>query len=94
MNYTNLAQAVRRRANTINTNADYDSVDYDTQKDDAELLRCLARIISGRSVKEAFGSPGDWGYGTPIGDALREDYAAAGAAGGQRVAPADVERVG
>lgn len=94
MNHANLARAIRLRAEKIDSEADHDSVDYDTRRDDAELLRCLARILSGLSVKDAFGAPGDWGYGTPIGDALCEDYAAAGAAGGQRVAPADVERVG
>ena len=38
--------------------------------DRAELIRVLARIVDGKSVEQAFGSPGDWGHGTPIGDAL------------------------
>lgn len=41
------------------------------------LLRCLRRALTGRSVEEihrAFGAPGDFGYGTPIGDALRRVY--------------------
>lgn len=41
-------------------------------KDVAELLRVLARMVAGRSAESAFGAPGDWGYGTPIGDALAE----------------------
>jgi len=43
-------------------------------KDAAELIRVLARLLGGKSVHEAFGAPGDWGYGTPIGDALLEVY--------------------
>lgn len=38
--------------------------------DAAELLNVLARILEGKSVGRSFGAPGDWGYGTPIGDAL------------------------
>jgi len=39
-------------------------------RDGAELIRVLARIVKGRSIEQAFGSPGDWGHDTPIGDAL------------------------
>lgn len=35
-----------------------------------ELIRCAARLIEGKTIERAFGAPGDWGYGTPIGDAL------------------------
>lgn len=38
--------------------------------DGAELMRVLARIVEGKPVEKAFGAPGDWGYGTRIGDAL------------------------
>lgn len=44
----------------------------------AELIRVLARLLAGKSVHEAFGAPGDWGYDTPIGDALLEVYRANG----------------
>lgn len=43
-------------------------------RDNAELLKVLARMIEGKSVYEAFGAPGAWGYGTPIGEALRTCY--------------------
>lgn len=36
----------------------------------AELLRCFARILEGKDLDKAMGAPGDWGYGTPIGDAV------------------------
>ncbi|MBI5689279.1 MAG: hypothetical protein HZC55_04220 [Verrucomicrobia bacterium] len=38
--------------------------------DCSELVRVLARIVDGRYIGSAFGAPGDWGYGTPIGDGL------------------------
>ena len=42
-----------------------------------ELVRVLRRLAADRSVDEihkAFGAPGDFGYGTPIGDALARIY--------------------
>lgn len=42
-----------------------------------ELARCCRRLLAGRSVEEihrAFGAPGDFGYDTPIGDALSKIY--------------------
>jgi hypothetical protein len=36
----------------------------------SELARVLARIVEGKSIAAAFGAPGDWGYGTPIGDGI------------------------
>lgn len=42
-----------------------------------ELVRCLRRLVDGRTVQElhkAFGAPGDFGYETPIGDALARVY--------------------
>ena len=38
--------------------------------DTAELIRVLARLVDGKPIERAFGAPRDWGYGTPIGDAL------------------------
>lgn len=38
--------------------------------DAAELLLVLARLVEGKTLYKAMGAPGDWGYGTPIGDAL------------------------
>ena len=42
----------------------------DEDADTAYLLKALARIITGDSIESAFGAPGDWGYNTPIGQAL------------------------
>lgn len=80
MSYTHLAQAIRTRAKAIEATI-FDHADYEDRRDDVELLRCLARILSGDPVRKAFGAPGDWGYDTPVGDALREDYAAGSASG-------------
>lgn len=41
-----------------------------TDADTCELLRVLARVVEGRPLSRAFGAPGDWGYNTPIGEAL------------------------
>lgn len=35
-----------------------------------DLLLALSRILEGKTVQQAFGAPGDWGYDTPIGVAL------------------------
>lgn len=42
-----------------------------------ELVRVLGKMASGRSTEEihsAFGDPGEWGYDSPIGDALYRLY--------------------
>ena len=42
-----------------------------------ELARCLRRLTQGRTTEDlhnAFGSPGDFGYDTPIGSALDRVY--------------------
>lgn len=39
-----------------------------------ELLACLRRLVEGRSVRMAFGPPGDYGYETPLGEALARCY--------------------
>lgn len=44
------------------------------EADVIELICVLGRILEGKTILEAFGAPGDWGYGTPIGDALNEEY--------------------
>ena len=40
------------------------------QADTRELLLVLARIVEGKGLYKSFGAPGDWGYGSPIGDAV------------------------
>lgn len=44
--------------------------EIDADSDTKELLCVLARVVDGKPVARAFGAPGDWGYGRPIGDAL------------------------
>jgi hypothetical protein len=39
-------------------------------RDADECILVVARMLEGKSPDKAFGAPGDWGYGTPIGDAL------------------------
>ncbi len=42
-----------------------------------ELTRCLRRLVQSsdiNAVYRAFGAPGDFGYETPIGDALHRLY--------------------
>lgn len=56
-----LGKAVRDAAEKLNAAEHFDA---------SELLRVLARIVEGRSIDKAFGAPGDWGYGTAIGDAV------------------------
>ena len=56
-----LAKAIRGKAEEIRDAGDADTF---------ELVCVLARVVEGKSLDRAFGAPGDWGYGTPIGDAL------------------------
>lgn len=45
-------------------------------RDSSELIRVLARLLAGKTVHQAFGAPGDWGYETPLGQAVYELYSA------------------
>lgn len=74
MNTTKLAHLIRCRAEDVRAAAEIDDPSTQTQRDNAELLNCLARMLEGKPIHKAFGAPGDWGYGTPIGDALLEAY--------------------
>ena len=65
---TQLGQAIRAEAAKLATSAETAAVPAEFF-DASELLRVLARIVEGKSIDQAFGAPGDWGYGTPIGDA-------------------------
>jgi hypothetical protein len=41
------------------------------------LVCCLRRLVDGKTpneIHQAFGAPGDFGYDTPIGDALARLY--------------------
>ena len=66
---TKLVTVLREKAEEI------ENLNLETRLDTAELIRVLARMVEGKDVYRAFGAPGDWGYGTPIGDALMEAYA-------------------
>jgi hypothetical protein len=66
-----LAAAVNQRATEIYAGEGDDNAEGADAKD---LLRALARLLLMEPLRSAFGSPGDWGYGTPIGAALAECY--------------------
>lgn len=68
-----LVAAINRRAEEIRDGAGYEIQEWADAKD---LARALARLISGESVRAAFGAPGDWGYSTAIGQALGRLYEA------------------
>lgn len=70
MNLAALATEVRKRAVALRA-ADEKPLTVGELADDGELLLVLARIIEGRALHSAFGSPGDWGYQHPIGAAIR-----------------------
>lgn len=65
-----LAGIIRDRAAAIIDSPPYDGQEHEERMDDAELLRVLARVLDGRPIEKAFGAPGDWGYGTAIGNAV------------------------
>ncbi len=84
---TDLQQALQKRTNEYSAAIDRlreatesDSELYDRVselREAVELTRCLRRLLDGRNVREihaAFGAPGDFGYDTPIGDALARAY--------------------
>ena len=66
MNNTKLATVLREHADKIQAHEPRREDDMDT----AELVRVLARVVEGKDIHRSFGAPGDWGYGTPIGDAI------------------------
>jgi hypothetical protein len=71
-----LANVVRARAEALTDLAweQQETIPADLHRlarDVAELALVLARVLEGKPMLRAFGAPGDWGYGTPIGDALR-----------------------
>ena len=64
-----LSKEIRERSARLR-NAGFEVSTVGQLADDGELLAVLARIIEGKPIEKAFGSPGDWGYGHPIGAAL------------------------
>lgn len=50
----------------------------EAMRDADGLVGCLRRLASqctAEQIHAAFGAPGDWGYGTPLGDMLAAVYA-------------------
>ncbi len=70
LDWTPLAAVLRERADKL---AD-DPETCVKRRDEIALFKALARILEGRSFYHAFGAPGDWGYGKPIGKALQTIY--------------------
>lgn len=72
--------ALDRLREVAASNPDAENGAYDdaaTLREALELVRCLRRLVGGQSAVEihrAFGAPGDFGYDTPIGDALAAIY--------------------
>jgi hypothetical protein len=71
---TDLGKVIRDEAVKI-ANVRNELRDSDADRDDrlarelrdaSELVLVLARIIEGKSIPQAFGAPGDFGYETPI----------------------------
>ncbi len=73
-----LVNALRAKAQAmIDAEPDADPKRHQENRDAAELILTLAHIVNGKPVSVAFGAPGDWGYGTPIGDALAAKHVGA-----------------
>ncbi len=68
MSPSRLARVLRERADKVQA----EDPRRDSDFDNAELLRVLARVVEGKPLHKAFGAPGDWGYNTDIGKALAE----------------------
>lgn len=70
MNTNQLAAALRNKSAEVrNVNVETQE-DYQLLRDAADLLRVLAHVVDGKTLAKAFGSPGDWGYDTQIGQAI------------------------
>ena len=67
-----LVNALRLRADSLQREFDSGAINPDTVRDFREFAQILARVLEGMPIEKVFGAPGDWGYGTPIGDGLFE----------------------
>jgi hypothetical protein len=73
MNAVELSKILRHRGAAQRDAADgVNPLTAAEMADNAELLIVLARIVEGKDISRAFGAPGDWGYNSPIGQALRQ----------------------
>jgi hypothetical protein len=71
MNSVEMAKVIRARARAMRESDEYPITRGDLC-DNAELLVVLARVVEGKELARAFGSPGDWGYSHPVGRALAD----------------------
>lgn len=69
MNMLNVSLVILEKAESLGEIRDESTGDY-TFRDEAALLKVLARILQGSDPVYALGSPGDWGYSNAIGMAL------------------------
>jgi len=76
MNLEALAKAVRDRAMVLRDQDDDFVFNPGDQSELSYLLDALAAMVEGKTIRQAFGAPGDWGYNTPIGSALADIPAA------------------
>lgn len=80
MNAPELSNALREIADKLQE-VENEETGFSRFPDEAELIRTLARVVDGKDLWRAFGSPGDWGYNAPVGKglalALRRAQAAA-----------------
>jgi hypothetical protein len=84
-----MADTPRMVAMTID---DLDSKSCRELREASELVLVLARLLTGKTVHEAFGAPGDWGYETTIGQSLYQLYSS-GALGAARLFEPAAEQV-
>jgi len=63
-----ITQQQRDLRNAIVKHATEANLDLNTTT--YSLIVALGSVIEGVPIEKALGSPGSWGYGTPIGDAL------------------------
>jgi len=74
MDSKKLAAAIREMKAKVDVIMDADVPEVEAVREDLrdakDLLGVLAHIVDGKPIDKAFGSPGDWGYGTEIGAAL------------------------
>ena len=74
MDAAKLAAAVRGMREKVDIIMDANIPEIEAVSDELRDVKCLlgvlAHIVDGKPITKAFGAPGDWGYGTPIANAL------------------------
>lgn len=69
-----LASALRNKSAAIRCIQATTEHDDQLLRDAADLVRSLAKLVTGEQLAKVFGAPGDWGYDTLIGQALATIY--------------------